>query len=163
MIILKTVVMPYFQLLGQFYDPLIPFVLYLGLYRPVREGIPFVLLLGFTVDSLSGGPSGLFLTIYFWLFILTRWIVTFLHAGNKWLWVTSVAVGVLIEDLMVVATLNLLGDSTAAPAQWGDHVAVQMVWALCTGPVVLIGIGRIQRWWSERSSQLTVRIKEQWI
>lgn len=161
LIILETVVMPCFQMFGRFYDLLIPFVLYLGLYRPVREGLPFVLLLGFMVDCLSGGPSGLFLTIYFWLFILTRWIVTFLHAGNKWLWIISVAIGVLVEDLIIIATLNLLGDSTVAPAQSADRVVGQLLWALCTGPVFITGIGWAQRWWGERIFQLAFRIKEQ--
>ena len=36
LIILQTTIMPYLPLLDKFYDLLIPFIVYLGLARPVR-------------------------------------------------------------------------------------------------------------------------------
>ena len=69
LVILQTTIIPYLPLLDKFYDLLIPFIVYLGLSRPVRESLPFVLFLGFIMDNLSGGPFGLYLTTYFWLFV----------------------------------------------------------------------------------------------
>ena len=112
LVILKTTLMTYFSMFDQFYDLLIPFVFFLGLYRPAREGIPFILLLGFVLDSLSGGPFGIFMTTYFWIFVLTRWLVTFMHAGNKGLWLIAVAVGVLIENIIIIATILWFGKAS---------------------------------------------------
>ena len=62
LVILQTTVMPYLPLLDSFYDLLIPFIVFIGLSRPVRESLPFVFCLGFIMDNLSGSPFGLYLT-----------------------------------------------------------------------------------------------------
>lgn len=160
-ILLETVLMPYFALFDQFYDILIPFVFYLGLYRPAREGIPFILLLGFALDSLSGGPFGIFLTTYFWLFVLTRWVVTFLHAGNKGLWLIAVAVGVLVENLIVIATIIWLGEAPELPPGWADRVTVQLLWALGTGPVLIVAISVLHSKWNRWTSRIAAALKKQ--
>ena len=161
LVILKTTLMPYFSVFDQFYDMLIPFVFYLGLYRPAREGIPFILLLGFTLDSLSGGPFGIFLTTYFWMFVLTRGVVTFLHAGNKGLWLIAVAAGVLIENLLIIATILWLGEASELPPGWSDRVVTQLLWAICTGPVLIIAISIAHRKWSVGVSRIAAAVKEQ--
>lgn len=161
LVILKTTLMPYFSIFDQFYDMLIPFVFYLGLYRPAREGIPFILLLGFTLDSLSGGPFGIFLTTYFWMFVLTRWFVTFLHAGNKGLWLIVVAAGVLVENLIIIATILWLGEASELPPGWGDRVVTQLLWALSTGPVLIIAISIAHRKWSGWAGRIVAVVKEQ--
>jgi rod shape-determining protein MreD len=83
LVILQTTVMPYLPLLDKFYDLLIPFIIYLSLSRPVRESLPFVLFLGFIMDNLSGGPFGLYLTTYFWLYVGVKGITTFIQVGNR--------------------------------------------------------------------------------
>jgi rod shape-determining protein MreD len=160
-VILKTTLMPYFSMFDQFYDMLIPFVFYLGLYRPAREGIPFILLLGFTMDSLSGGPFGIFLTTYFWMFVLTRWFITFLHAGNKGLWLVVVAAGVLIENLIIIATILWLGEASELPLGWGDRVITQLLWAISTGPVLIITISIAHLKWIGWAGRIVAVVKEQ--
>ncbi len=83
LVILQTTVMPNLPLLDSFYDLLIPFVVFLGLFRPVRESLPFVFFLGFIMDNLSGSPFGLYLTAYFWLFIGVKGITKLLQVGNR--------------------------------------------------------------------------------
>jgi len=161
LVVLKTTLMSYFSIFDHFYDILIPFVFYLGLYRPAREGVPFILLLGFTLDSLSGGPFGIFLTIYFWLFVLTRWLVTFLHAGNKGLWLIAVAAGVLIENLMIIAAILLFGEASELPSGWGGRLVTQLLWALGTGPILIIAISRAHRKWSGWADRIVAGLKEQ--
>lgn len=161
LVILKTTLMPYFSMFDQFYDILIPFVFFLGLYRPVRESIPFILLLGFTLDSLSGGPFGIFMTTYFWLLVLTRWVVTFLHAGNKGLWLIAVAIGVLIENFIVIATILWLGETSDLPAGWGGRLVAQLLWALGTGPFLIIAISTLHSKWRGWVDRMTAALKEQ--
>lgn len=161
LIVLKTTLMTYFAAFDQFYDILIPFVFFLGLYRPAREGIPFILLLGFALDSLSGGPFGIFLTTYFWMYVLTRWLVTFMHAGNKGLWLIAVAAGVLVENFIIIATVLWLGEASALPPGWGDRVVTQLLWAIATGPVLLLAISIAHRKWSRWAGRIAAALKEQ--
>ena len=51
LIILQTTLLPFIPFLENVYDLLIAFVIYLGLYRPIREGLILVFLLGFLVDN----------------------------------------------------------------------------------------------------------------
>jgi rod shape-determining protein MreD len=153
--------MPFFSMFDQFYDLLIPFVFFLGLYRPAREGIPFILLLGFALDSLSGGPFGIFMTTYFWIFVLTRWLVTFMHAGNKGLWLIAVAAGVLVENIIIIATILWLGEASEPLPGWGDRIVTQLLWALCTGPVLIIAISVLHRKWSGWADRIAAAVKEQ--
>ena len=44
--------MPYWPLMNSFYDLLIPFVIYLGIARPARESLPFIIFLGFIMDNI---------------------------------------------------------------------------------------------------------------
>ena len=69
LVILQTTVLPNIPLAGQFYDLLIPMLVYLALFRPAHESLPFVFFLGLLMDNLSGTPFGLYLTTYFWLYI----------------------------------------------------------------------------------------------
>jgi cell shape-determining protein MreD len=73
----------YSNAIGGIYDLLIPFVIFLSICLPARECLPFILVLGFIVDNLSGSPFGLYLTFYFWLFVSMRWVIKYLRAGNK--------------------------------------------------------------------------------
>ena len=61
LIVFQSVVLPYFPFSDSFYDILVPFLVYLGSYRPVRESIPAAFVLGFIVDSLSGGYFGIYI------------------------------------------------------------------------------------------------------
>lgn len=161
LIITHTTIMPNFAVFEHFYDILIPFIFYLGLYRNPRESIPIILLLGLIMDSLSGGPFGVFSTTYFWLYVLTRCGITFLHAANKALWLVAVAAGVLIENLIIVGATAWLSETFKYPPGVLDRIGPQLLWALCTGPilVVLISIGHIK--WQKWQKDIAAAVKEQ--
>jgi hypothetical protein len=161
LIILQTTIMPYFSIFDRFYDILIPFVFYLGLYRPAHESIPVVLLLGFVLDSLSGGPFGIFLTTYFWLFIGIRWSIKFFHAGNKGLWLMAVVAGVLIENFIIIATIIWLGESSRLTRAVLSTVGTQLLWALCTGPVLVFVLAYMHKRWDKCLNEIMATWKEQ--
>ena len=52
------------------------------------------------MDNLSGSPFGLFITVYFWIFVIVSWGTKFLHVGNRILILIVVAAGVLIENFV---------------------------------------------------------------
>jgi len=146
LVILQTTVMPYLPLMDSFYDLLIPFVVFLGLSRPVRESLPFVFFLGFIMDNLSGSPFGLYLTAYFWLFIGVKGITKLLQVRNRLFIVTLiVAAGVLIENLIFLGTLTILGPDQQISGNAARTVTIQVLWAIWTGPIFFVVLRYVQK------------------
>jgi rod shape-determining protein MreD len=139
LVILQTTIIPYLPLLDKFYDLLIPFIVYLGLSRPIRESLPFVLFLGFIMDNLSGGPFGLYLTTYFWLYVGVKGVTTFIQVGNRLFIITLiVASGVLFENLILLGSFAILGSRQQFAGDALKIVAVQVLWAIFTGALFLL-------------------------
>ena len=146
LVILQTTVMPTLPLLDSFYDLLIPFVVFLGLSRPVRESLPFVFFLGFIMDNLSGSPFGLYLTAYFWLFIGVKGITKLLQVGNRlFIIALIVAAGVLLENLIFLGTLTILGPDQQLAGNAAQTVTIQVLWAIWTGPVLFMVLRDLQK------------------
>ena len=138
LVILQTTVMPYLPLLDKFYDLLIPFIIYLSLSRPVRESLPFVFL-GFIMDNLSGGPFGLYLTTYFWLYVGVKGITMFIQVGKRLLIIALiVAGGVLFENLISLGAFALLGSRQQFAGDALEIVTIQVLWAIFTGSLFLL-------------------------
>ena len=153
LIIVQTTVMPGLPAFRHFYDLLLPLVLYLGLYRFVREGLLAVIVLGLVMDNLSGAPFGVYLTVYFWIFMLVSWGSTYLHVGNQILLFIVSGAGVLIENLIFLGTMTVLSKNFQLPAGVVDSLGNQIVWGLLTGPVLIVSIrflhGRFEKWFEE--------------
>ena len=146
LVILQTTVMPNLPLLDSFYDLLIPFVVFLGLSRPIRESLPFIFFLGFIMDNLSGSPFGLYLTAYFWLFIGVKGITRLLQVGNRlFIIALIVAAGVLLENLIFLGTLTILGPDQQLAGNAAQTVTIQVLWAIWTGPIVFMVLGDLQK------------------
>ena len=144
-VILQTVIMPYFPLFDSFYDLLVPFVIYLGLFRSVRESVPVIIVMGFVMDNLSGGPLGLYLTAYLWLFAGVRWIVYVLHVGDKVLLPFVVAAGVLLENVIFMGVIGMFEPGARFASTAFTTVMVQALWAAGTGPIFLILINGLHQ------------------
>ncbi|MBU4258196.1 MAG: rod shape-determining protein MreD [Desulfobacteraceae bacterium] len=153
LVIFQTTIIPYISLFSKFYDLLIPFIIYVGLFRPAREGILFIPVLGFLMDSLSGGPFGLYVTTYFWLFIVVKLVIKYLHLENNILLLFIVAAGVLMENIIFIAIGFMLGPDSRFPAIAIRTVIFQILWAVCTGLFFLIFFNHIhkklEKWFNE--------------
>jgi cell shape-determining protein MreD len=137
LIILQTTILPYFSVFHGIYDLLIPFVIFICIYLPLRESLPFVLILGLVMDNLSGSPFGLYLTFYFWLLVGVRWIIRFLRVGNNFLLSLVTVVAVLIENILIIGTFALSGSDWQLPADIFRNIALQFFWAIVTVPLFL--------------------------
>jgi cell shape-determining protein MreD len=147
LVILQTTVMPYLSVLDRFYDLLIPFLVYLGLFRPVHEGLLFVCFLGFIMDNLSGGPFGLYLTSYFWLLIGAKGITQLLQVSKHMFIITFiVAAGVLAQNLIFLGSFAIFSPEQQFAGDAFKIVAVQTLWALLTGSVFLIIFRNTHNW-----------------
>lgn len=145
LVLIKTTLIPALPLLNKFYDLLIPIIIYLSLFRSLREGIPIILFFGVIMDSLCGGPAGLYLATYIWLYAGMRWLSRFLHTGSILLAVIAVAVGVTFECLILVGYMFILAPEAILPTDAAKTVLLQIIWALITGPVILLIIGWAQK------------------
>jgi rod shape-determining protein MreD len=138
LIVLQTTILPFIPLFENFYDLLIPFVIYLGLFRQIREGLILVCLLGFLMDNLSGSPFGLYLTTYCWLFIGVKWIITIFQVNNRVLFSLVVAAGVLIGNGIAIGSIAIQAGEMRLPENAMQIVLIQFMWALVTGPLLLM-------------------------
>lgn len=155
LIILDTALIPTVPFSAMFYDLLIPFVVYIGLFRPLKEGVAVVLVLGLVVDGLSSGPFGLFLTTYLWLFAGVKWIVTFLHAHSKVILPFVVALGVLLENAVFFGVVGILMPAAQFPLDTHKTILVQFVLAVFTGPVCLLLVeAGHKKWWALIGQQI---------
>jgi rod shape-determining protein MreD len=137
LIIVQTTLLAYFNIFDGMYDLLIPFVIFLSICLPLRESLPFVLILGLIMDNISGSPFGLYLTFYFWLLVGVRWVLTFLRASNKLFLSLVVVIAVLIQNGLIIGTFGVAGPGWQIPAAGLKNVTVQFFWALTTGPLFL--------------------------
>lgn len=137
-VLLQTTVFPNTDLFTSCYDLLIVQVVYLGLYQTVRESVIIIGLLGIAVDSLTGGPYGVYLTTYFWLFVSIRWALVYLRLSDTIILPFVVAYGVLIENLLHFAgalSMNPSGDTIAQMSV--RTIVIELLWAIFTGPILL--------------------------
>ncbi len=145
LVVIKTTLIPGIPFLEKFYDLLIPIIIYLSLFRPLREGLPIVLFFGLIMDSLCGGPMGLYFTTYIWLFVGMRWLGQFLQAGNLVLFATAVAGGVAFEIIILLCYMLLLAPAAIIPADTTKTVMLQLVWAFITSPLIMLIISWAQK------------------
>lgn len=157
LVVFQTTVMPYIPLFDRFYDLLTPFIIYLSIFRPVRESIVIVLIFGFLMDNISGGPFGLYLTAYIWLFVGVRWAITFLHVGDSLLLPFVVAGGVLIENFIFVGTSAMFEAGSRLSEAVVSTIIVQVLWAIFTGPFFLMFFNYSHRRWDRWYKEIFVK------
>ena len=156
LVILQTSITPYLPSSFVFYDLLVPFSIYLGLFRPTRESMFIILFIGFVMDSLSGGLFGLYMTTYFWLFIGVRWLTKFFQVENSTLFLFIVAIGVLVENCIFIGISFILGSISQISKIEIKIISFQILLALFTGPFFLIIFNYTQRRWDKWFKELFV-------
>ncbi len=141
--IFQSVILPYFTFSDSFYDLLVPFIIYLGSYHSVREGIPVAIFLGFIVDSFSGSYFGVYITTYTWLAISMRWISALIDMQNFGFLTLIVVIGVVIENILLFLAIMIANPEFQFSVFILGVIASQIFWAICTGPFFLIFFNKI--------------------
>ena len=159
LIILQTTIMPHLPLFKNFYDLPALFIIYLSLYRPARESLPVVIFLGFIMDSLSSTPFMLYITAYFWLFFSVRGIAKTLRLEGSFRLPFIVTSGVLIENLIFIGTVFILDSGFRFSIAVVRSIAVQSLWAICTGSLFLVSFDYCHRGWNLIIKQYIIQKK----
>ncbi len=101
------------------------------------------------MDSLSGGPFGLYLTTYFWVLLITRQITRFLHPDNLVLRFFIVTLGVVVQIGVYMGVAVVVEDLAFAPALIRETAATQLLWAFSTGFVLVTFFRQCHRIWDD--------------
>ena len=143
--VFNTTVVVHVELFYGFYDLLLPFVIYLGFYRAIRESILFVFLFGIAMDAISGGSFGLYSTSYIWLYIFVVWLTRFMRATNSMILPGVVVCSVVIQNAIFLGSMALLDPHARIPSFSLKIVLFQILWSTLTGPVFIIFLRNVTR------------------
>jgi rod shape-determining protein MreD len=146
----QTTLIPRLGFVGHFFDLLLPWVIYLAAFRPVHETLPFVVFMGALMDNLSGGPFGLYLTSYVWLFIMVRLAATLLRAENVMVLVLIIIAAVASQNGLFFMVLGMSGAGAHSPGELIRVVSEQIGWVLLIGPLFALGMRQTKRLTSRR-------------
>lgn len=145
LILLQTTLMPYFSIFNHFYDLLIPFIVYLGIHRSTREGVVFILLIGMIMDGLSGGLAGIYLSVYFWLWIGALQMTQFFRVDNVLFLAFLTVAGTILENLIMLGSEIFLIPETLSASITFNDVMYQILWAAFSGPLLLFFLNYSQK------------------
>lgn len=134
LISLQTTIIPALPLLLTPYDILIPFVVYLTLFRPLSEGLPVIVLTGCAMDMLSGAVAGIYLIIFIWILLLFKRAKIYFHLKDPVLFKMIVIISILIENFIFGLYLSLKAVSFDLSLYACQILLIQLVWAIITSP-----------------------------
>jgi rod shape-determining protein MreD len=158
LLICQTTLVPRLPFVTHSFDLLLPWVIYIAAFRPVHETLPFVVFMGVLVDSLSGGPFGLYLTSYLWLFIAVRLTATVIRAENPLLLVFIIITAVAGQNALFFAVLGMGSDDAYALADVVRVISEQIGWVLLIGPVFALAMRNTYRLSSRRRARKPIRL-----
>jgi rod shape-determining protein MreD len=150
LVVCQTSLIPRLPAMGNFFDLLVPLVVYLAAFRPLHESVPFVMFLGMLMDNLSGGPFGLYLTSYVWLLIGVRPATSVIRADNPILLVTLIMAGVLLQNVIFFGALAAAGPSLPHPGDALRVITEQIGWVLLFGPFLAVFMRHARRFMGQR-------------
>jgi rod shape-determining protein MreD len=129
---------------GIFYDLLIPLVVFLSLNLADRKGVLLVVILGLIMDLLSGGIFGLYLTIYFWIFLSVKGLSKYFDVDDTIFRSVLIGVCVLGQHLLFCISVAAPWKGAQLLAAQMPRVLLQTIFAALTGPGILMLLGRLQ-------------------
>lgn len=149
-IIFQTTILSLFPIFQNCPDFLLPVIVYLGFFRSRRESIPVIILFGLLMDGLSGVPFGLYVSAYFWLYVVVYALKQFLQVRNVLMLSLMTASGVLIENGMLAIAENLFNPKLNVLSIVFQVSMIQVVLAIIGGPVIIIFIKQFHEVWEIR-------------
>jgi rod shape-determining protein MreD len=129
---------------GIFYDLLIPLVVFLSLNLANRKGVLVVVILGLIMDLLSGGIFGLYLSIYFWIFLSVKGLSKYFDVDDTIFRSVLIGVCVLGQHLLFCISVAAPWKGAQLMADQMPPVLLQTIFAALTGPGILMLLGRLQ-------------------
>ncbi|MCW7755091.1 hypothetical protein OOT00_13970 [Desulfobotulus sp. H1] len=118
-------------------NPMLVYTVYLGLESDLFQGLVLVLVAGLVLDGLTGGPFGVFIFSFLWVFCMVRWLGGFLRTSSPLFSLLAVLSGVLLENMFTILTLASGTHAAGALPAAGRFLVIQMLSALVLSPLLL--------------------------
>jgi rod shape-determining protein MreD len=150
-LLFQTSIAPNFRLFYDSFNLMSFFVVYLAMYRPTQEIIIFVVLTGILVDSVSGCPFGLYITIYIWVSIGIRWVLKYLHKGNVLLIPIIIFGVILVENLLIIVVMAVIEKNFFLYPERFKLIIVQLLCGGLIGPFIICFIRDLHTRWNSWS------------
>lgn len=157
LIVFQTAILPRLVNLGGFFDLPVTLVIYLGLFRPVRESIVFIVAFGIVIDSLSASPFLLYVTTYFWVYVAVRWLNGVLQIGMRFRFPVIVTLGVLVENAVIFLAVGTHSTELQSLSTLAMQIIVQLIWALFLGSLFVILFAFLYERWEQLVGEYIVR------
>jgi cell shape-determining protein MreD len=138
LVVCQTALIPRLPAMMNFFDLLLPMVVFLAAFRPLHESVPFVIFMGILMDTLSGGPFGLYLTSYVWLLIGVRMATSVVRAANPILLMMLIMAGVLLQNVIFFGALSVAAPRLPHPGDVLRVITGQIGWVLLVGPFLAV-------------------------
>ena len=161
MLIFQTVILSIPLFIHASYDLMLILILYVGLFRPLSEGMAIGLLMGIFMDALSGGTFWTYTTTYFWFLVILKWMIQFLNAGSVILLPFTILLGIIFENMIFLLSSVGMDVSSWISSDTIQIICSQTVWGVVTGPAILLFIKKVHEdmgvavWSGERSKRTT--------
>ncbi len=150
-LLFQTSIVSSFRMFYNFLNLMNLFVVYLVLYRPNQEIIIFVVLAGILMDSVSGGPLGLYMTTYIWLSLGIKWTLKYLHKGNAILIPMIISAAILAENLIIMSVMALIEKNFSFHPERFQSIVIHLIFGVMIGPLLIYFIKDLQAKWKIRS------------
>jgi cell shape-determining protein MreD len=150
-LLFQTSIAPNFRFFYDFFNLMSFFVVYLALYRPTQETIIFVVLTGILVDSVAGGPFGLYITIYIWVSIGIKWVLKYLHKGNVFLIPMIISCAILAENFIIISVMAVIEKKFFLCPEKFKLIIIQLLCGVLIGPFLICLIKDLHAKWNIRS------------
>ncbi len=150
LIVFQTSVVPCLMPSHFFYDALIPFIVYLGVFQPGYGSFAFLLVLGLIMDGLSGGAYGVYLATYVWLYAGVRLLGRIFRLRNSVILLIILVSGVCLENAVFWGSILLSGQG--ARMYWFpiQSIGMQVLWTALAGLILIKIFETLQKLWSHR-------------
>ncbi|MBU0995702.1 MAG: hypothetical protein KJ737_24675 [Proteobacteria bacterium] len=137
-VVFQTVILVNSPFIRHVYDIILVLIIYVGLFRPVSEGVAVVFIVGVFMDGLSGSPFWAHTTTYFWLLIIVKWLIQFLNAGSMILLPFTVLIGILLENSIFLMVSKGIALPSGLLVSDIHKIFSQIIWGTITGPPAII-------------------------
>lgn len=153
----QTALIPAFSESKYWYDLLLPYIFWLGMARPFREGLSVVFCFGFLMDGLSNAPLGFYCTAYFWVFNVVYWGTSFLNITNRLILTGALVGSVLFQNIVFAGSLILFSENylPSFPA-----IAAIFFWNLLLAAVTAPALFHLYKVGYEQWIRLLTRIQQ---
>jgi len=136
LICIQTTLLPVFPRLFAQYDLLIPFVVYLTLFRANIGIFPVILISGCLMDLLSGGAIAVYIVTYILILICFRNTTVYFHFKKTILFQIVIILSVLVENTLFSMVISFQLMSFKLTFYGTGILAIQLFWALISSPLL---------------------------